>query len=243
MPGSLPPDPLTRARRRQESIQFKLELARRQQEALQRELERQLDPLLDYYGITRVLEGVRTFKNRWNPAVPLIPPEVERRLERRAAGRRGDRGIGDEALFTMFKLCESAHRLETRTGRPGDHRIDDYTPLSEMAQLMEGTSISSWDAAWEVAGADPKSIINPDARENIRKRLYRKFEEYGRVFVALYLVRHGLMNELTRSEIEQILKDYNASTGGVLLTADGYLRNFPEEYLHKLRLAVSVASR
>jgi hypothetical protein len=168
------------------------------------------------------------------------------------------------------------HRLEMRTGRPGDHTINDSGWLLETARVVE-QGIDPWDAAWEVAGKDPSSITNEDTRKSIRKRLYGKFKKYGRVWLAVNIVIKGLENKSTRSEVEQILKDYyNGSTaitvwlpvdlvikslenkstrsemqkilkdynGSTAITALMLVDDFPDEYLQKLRLAVSgVASR
>jgi hypothetical protein len=134
------------------------------------------------------------------------------------------------------------HRLEMRTGRPGDHTINDSGRLLEMAQMMEESRgiIKPWDAAWAVAGKDPRSITNVDTCRSIAKRLYRKLKRYGRVWPAIHLAIKGVTNESTRSEVERILKDYNSSTGSVPLTNAA---DFPDEYLQKLRLVVSGVDR
>jgi hypothetical protein len=88
---------------------------------------------------------------------------------------------------------------------------------------------------------DSRSITNEDTRHTITKRLDGKFKRYGRVWPATHLAIKGVINESTRSEVLQIFEDYNASPGSVPLMD---ATDFPDEYLQKLRLAVSgVASQ
>jgi hypothetical protein len=229
MPNDSPPDPLAATR-----AELKRQLAEAYAERAELEVALN-DELATLEKVKRLLEEGRVLApalaDFYSPSTTFLK-KAKKLLAELCA-------LPDDSPLRHALEGFLNHRLEMRTGRPGDHTINDSGWLLETARVVE-EGIDPWDAAWEVAGKDPRSITNEDVRESIRKRLYRKFKRYGRVWLAVNLVIKGLENKSTRSEVEQILKDY---TGSTAITSLMLVDDFPDEYLQKLRLAVSLVSR
>jgi hypothetical protein len=185
------------------------------------------------------------------PAGAQLPDELESALDRLVLR------FGESMVIRALQARKWEGRLvrlthggrQLRTGRRGDHTINDHARLFEMARRLEqGSSIRPWNAAWVVAGSRRDSVfwnatwtvdasIDRPVRFTIAKRLFRKFREIGGLERCLYFIcaMYALpTNVQAQSKMLQLINDYVTSRGKPLDQAE-----ISDEFIHKLRLAAA----